>query len=64
MKIRKSYVLFVNPMLGTAYYGGGKFDARISQATLGDIFDCTFVELKDNIKLLIKRGYTVSKRTY
>lgn len=64
MKIRKSYVLFVNPMLGTAYYGGGKFDNRISKATLGDIFDCTFAELKDNIKILIKRGYTVSKRTY
>ena len=64
MKIRKSYVLFINPMLGTAYYGGAKFDRRISNATLGQIFDCTFSELKDNLRILLKRGYDISKRTY
>ena len=64
MKIRKRYVLFINPMLGTAYYGNEKFDRRISQATLGDIIDCTFSELKHNLRMLVNRGYTISKRNY
>ena len=64
MKIRKSYMLFVNPMLKTAYFGGNRFDRRISGATLGQIYDCTFRDMVDNLKRLVARGYTVSKRTY
>ena len=64
MKTRKSYVLFVNPMLKTAYFGGRKFDSRISGATLGQIYDCTFSEMVENLKRLVARGYSVSKRTY
>ena len=64
MKIRKNYVLFINPMLGTAYYGGDKFNKRISAATLGKIYDCTFSELKHNIKILKNRGYIISKINY
>jgi len=64
MKIRKNYILFMNPMLKTAYYGGYKFSKRISKATLGHIYDCSFSELKHNIKILENRGYTISKRNY
>jgi len=54
----------MNPMLKTAYYGGYKFSKRISKATLGHIYDCSFSELKHNIKILENRGYTISKRNY
>ena len=64
MKTRKHYVLFINSMLKTAYFGGRKFDQRISAATLGVIYDCTFRELVDNLRMLTDRGYTISKRTY
>ena len=64
MKIRNKYVLYINRMLGVAYYGGKKFDRRISKATLGKIYDCTFSELKFNIKMLRDKGYEVYKRTY
>lgn len=61
MKIRKTYVLYVNPMLGTAYYGGDAFNSRISEATFGEIYDCTLSELKDNINRLSKRKYSIIK---
>jgi len=64
MKIRKQYVLFINPMLGTAFFGNHKFSERINEATLGEIYDCTFSELKQNLKMLLNRGYTISKRNY
>lgn len=64
MKVRKNYVLYINPMLGTAYYGNNKFNIRISESTIGDIFDCTFNELKQNINILLRKGYTISKRNY
>ena len=64
MKIRKQYVLFINPMLGMAFYGNHKFSRRINEATLGEIYDCTFSELKENLRHLLNRGYTISKRNY
>ena len=64
MKTRKRYVLFINSMLKTAYFGGRKFDQRISAATLGTIYDCTFRELVDNLHVLSGKGYTIAKRTY
>ena len=62
MKVRKNYVLYVNNMLGTACYGNSKFGLRISNATIGSVFDCTLTELKNNIKILSEKGYTISKR--
>jgi len=64
MKIRSNYTLFINPMLGTAYYGNGKFSRRIYRATLGLIYDCNLSELKQNIRNLQERGYTISSRNY
>ena len=64
MKIRKKYVLYINDMLGTAYFGNSSFSARIAHASIGEIIDCTLSELKHNIRLLLKRGYKVSKRNY
>lgn len=51
-------------MLGTAFYGNSKFSNRISQATFGIIYDCSFSELKHNIKVLIERDFTICKRSY
>ena len=59
MKIRKQYTLFVNPITSYAFYGGSKFNSRISKATLGTLYDCTFAQLKSNIKRLKASGYTV-----
>lgn len=46
-------------MTAMAFYGGSKFDARISRATFGTIIDCTLSQLKNNIKLLIKQGFGI-----
>lgn len=64
MKIRKTYALFINHMLGTATYGNNKFGRRIDDATLGVIYDCTFSELKENLHRLLNFGYTISQRKY
>jgi len=64
MKIRKQYTLFINPMLGTAFFGNNKFSTRINEATLGEIYDCTFSELKQNLKMLLNRGYRILKMNY
>lgn len=42
MKLRNNYVLCVNPMLGKAYYGNGKFNTIISECALDKIFGCIF----------------------
>jgi len=60
MRILNRYTLFINDMTKTAFYGGSKFDARISKATLGKIYDCNLSQLKANIKILLKEGYIVS----
>jgi len=64
MKVRKTYPLYINPMLGTATFGNAKFGRRINDATIGTIFDCSLSELKDNLRMLIGIGYSVSQRKY
>ncbi len=59
MKIRKQYTLYINPMTAQAFYGGSKFDARISRATFGTIIDCNLSQLKNNLNLLAKQGFGV-----
>ena len=61
MKIRKKYVLYVNQMLGTAHYGGKEFDRRLyhGNVSIGEIFDCDFSELKNNLNYLLTRGYRI-----
>ena len=61
MKVRKNYVLFINGFTNTAFYGGDKFNRRISRATFGDLYDCTLTQLKINIKMLLKNNVTVLK---
>lgn len=51
-------------MLGTATFGNSKFSCRISNATIGKIFDCNFSELKHNLKILTQRGYNVTQRKW
>lgn len=64
MKIRKYYVLYVNNMNQTAFYGNARFNARISAATFGVIYDCTLTELKHDIRILRDLNYYVTNRKY
>ncbi len=64
MKIRRNYHLFINSMTRMAFWGGTAFNYRISQATLGELYDCSLTELKNNIKLLKNNGFTVSQQKY
>jgi len=64
MKIRKNYTLYVNPMLGSACYGNMKFNRRIINASIGEIYICTFSELKKNLLILQERGYSIWKRNW
>ena len=64
MKVRKTYCLYINNMLRTAYYGNTRFAMRISVAEFGKIYDCSLHDLKGNIKRLRREGYTVSPRNY
>ena len=64
MKIRKQYVLYINEMLCTAYYGTDKFNKRISNATFGLVYDCTFSELMTNLRILKNKNYTINRRKY
>ncbi len=64
MKIRNNYVLYINDMLKTAYYGNSKFDYRICNMTIGKIYDCSFKELRYNLNILHKRGYDIYKRNW
>ena len=59
MKIRKKYTLYINDMTNTVFWGGSGFNRRISKATFGRIYDCSFSELKFNIKKLSNHGYLV-----
>lgn len=65
MKIRKQYTLYINSMLGTATFGSPyKFGWRIDNATIGEIYDCTYRELIENLRMLNSRGYRISQRKY
>lgn len=64
MKIRKSYALFINPMLNTATYGNGKFSRRINYASLGTVYDCNLAELKQNLNKLKEQGYHIRQSKY
>lgn len=57
MKIRKKYVLCINDMLKVAYYKKTASSNDISMDSILDIWDCSFNELKQNIKVLESRGY-------
>lgn len=58
MKIRKCYTLFVNGFTATAIFGGDKFSYRISNhADIGDVYYCSFSELKHHLRLLQSNGY-------
>lgn len=65
MKVRKSYVLFINDVTNTAFYGGHKFDYRLHHehdlSMFGRVFDCTVTQLKNSIKMLLKNNVTVLK---
>lgn len=58
------YVLYINPMLGTAHYGlrSGSFAKKIGDATIGTIYDCSERQLKRNIQYLKGKGYQIIKR--
>jgi len=64
MKIRKHYVLYVNQITGMAFIGNFLFGYRINRTTIGTVIDCDFNEIVHNVKLLSKKGYTISKRYY
>lgn len=64
MKIRKYYTLYINCMLGTAHYGNHHFDTRISKATIGHVYKCTFDQLKHNLKILSGDGFKILPTKY
>jgi len=64
MQVRKTYTLYINSALKTAYYGNTRFAMRICTAEFGKIYDCNLSDLKGNIRRLRREGYTVSPRNY
>lgn len=65
MKVfKKGYVLYVNGITNTATYAkkGSSFDELSHNFTLGEVYDCSFRELVDNLKILSKNGLYLSKR--
>ena len=64
MKIKKNYLLYINSQTKTAFYGNSKFENRISNSTLGLLYDCTLRELVENLKRLEEEGYTLMKMNH
>ncbi len=61
MKVRDNYTLYVNNLLGVAFFGGSSFNNRMLNATLGEIYQCDFSQLKYNIGVLQAKGFLVIK---
>lgn len=61
MKIRKTYVIYLNRMLGEATFGNKKYGRRISRTTIGEIYYCNFCDLKYNLDILKKKNYIILK---
>lgn len=61
MKIRKSYVLYINNATKMCFYGGDAFNNRISKITLGEIYDCSLHQLKNNIRILENNNFSILK---
>jgi len=54
--------LYINPLLGNALYGNNKFLLKMQDATFGKLYECSWYELKENIKILEKEGYKIIRR--
>jgi hypothetical protein len=59
MKVRKSYVMVVNPMLMTVTYRRKASLLDTCRASIVDVWDCNFSELRDNLKILNNRGFHI-----
>lgn len=57
MKIRKKYILVINPLLMVAYYKKTASDIDVSRDSIVDVWDCTLGELKRNIRILERKGF-------
>jgi len=62
MKIRKNYVLVVNPLLDTATYKRKSSVWDTHTDSIVDVWDCNLSDLKFNLKSLMNRGYTIFKQ--
>ena len=59
MKVRNTYILYINHFTHYAMYGTNKFNLRISVADIGQIYDCNFNELIHNLTKLRDKGFTI-----
>ena len=64
MRVRLTYTLFINDQLMVATFGNTKFNNRIKNATFGRLYDCSFNQLKFNLKILNRSGYKIIKRNH
>ena len=58
MKVAKKYVMYFNHQTQYVFYGRvNEYGKRIALATIGFVYECTFTELKQNLKTLTDKGY-------
>jgi len=64
-KGRKRYTVIINDSIQVAFLTvkNSLFDSRISPHGFARVFDCNFNEAVNNIKILSRKGYFISKRT-
>jgi hypothetical protein len=61
MKIRKHYVMIVNPLLNTVIYKRKSNYNDTCHDSIVDVWDCNFSELKDNLKIMNNKGFHILK---
>ena len=53
--------MIVNPLLATVIYRRKSTHNDICSDSIVDVWDCNFTELKSNLKILEKKGFTILK---
>ena len=61
MKVRKNYVMVVNPLLKTVIYKKKASYNDICFNSILDVWDCNFSQLKNNLKIMHNKGFHVLK---
>jgi hypothetical protein len=61
MKVRKRYVMIVNPLLKTVIYKRKSNYNDTCYNSIVDVWDCNFNQLKDNLKIMDKKGFQLLK---
>lgn len=61
MKIRNHYVMIVNPLLSTVSYKRHTNHYDTCYDSIVDVWDCRFNDLKENLRILKNKGFTILK---